>query len=90
MEKTIRIIVKGHVQGVFFRVTAKTVAEKLGIGGTVKNNADRSVEMILTAREDRLDLFIAWCHQGPPRSRVETVEVSQLADQHFSDFRITK
>ena len=77
--KTIRLIIKGKVQGVFYRATAKDVAHMLGVKGWVKNLPDNNVEIIATATDKLLQKFIAWCKQGPPKARVDEVIVEDLS-----------
>ena len=88
--KTIRLIIKGKVQGVFFRATAKDIADDLGIKGWIKNLPDRNVEIRATAYEESLQKLLAWCKQGPPKAKVEAVIVEDLDLQAFNDFRIIR
>ena len=88
--KTVRLTIKGKVQGVFYRATAKDVADQLGIKGWIKNLPDNNVEIRATSTEELLQKFIAWCKQGPPRARVEEVIVEDLVLQEFNDFRINR
>lgn len=88
--KTIRLIIKGKVQGVFFRATAKDIADELGIKGSVKNLPDRNVEIKATATEEILQKFIDWCKQGPPKARVDEVIVEELNAEEFNGFRIIR
>lgn len=88
--QTIRLIIKGKVQGVYYRANAKNVAELIGIKGWVKNLPDNSVEIKATAAEDVLQKFIGWCKQGPPRAVVDDVIVEELAFEEFKGFRIIK
>jgi len=88
--KTIRLTIKGKVQGVFYRATAKDVADRLGIKGWVKNLPDDNVEITATASDETLQKFINWCKQGPPKARVEDVIVEELDVEEFSGFRIMR
>jgi len=88
--KTVRLIIKGKVQGVFYRATAKDVADLLGIKGWVKNIPDNNVELTATATEDKLQKLIAWCKQGPPKAKVDEVIVKELELQEFNAFRIIR
>ena len=69
--KTIRLTIKGKVQGVFYRATAKDVADLIGIKGWVRNLPDHNVEITVTATEETLQKFINWCKQGPSKARVD-------------------
>jgi acylphosphatase len=88
--KTIRLTIKGRVQGVFYRATAKDVAELIGVKGWVRNLPDRNVEITVTASEDVLQKFIDWCKQGPPKATVDEVIVEDLALEEFKGFRIIR
>ena len=88
--KTIRLTIKGKVQGVFYRATAKDIADELGIKGWVRNLPDRNVEITATATEEILQKFIDWCKQGPPKARVDEVIVEELSTAEFNGFRIIR
>lgn len=87
--KCAHIFVSGDVQGVFFRRTAKSEAEKLGVVGWVRNRNDGSVEVVAQGEKDRVDKFIAWCKKGPPFAKVENVEVEWRKNlEDFEEFEI--
>jgi acylphosphatase len=72
---TKHIIVKGKVQGVFFRKNTKQIADELHIKGWVKNTDDGDVEIIAVADEDAIKKLIEWCRQGPPKAEIKDVMV---------------
>lgn len=80
MIRTVKIVVAGHVQGVFFRKFTKHKADGMGVFGTVRNRDDGCVEIIAQAEADALEPFIEWCRKGPVTARVDAVEVQQLTD----------
>lgn len=88
--KTIRLTIKGKVQGVFYRATAKDVADLLGIKGWVKNLPDNNVEIRATASEELLQKLLEWCRKGPPGAKVEEVIVEELAFEEHKGFRIIR
>ena len=88
--KTVRLTVKGKVQGVFYRATAKDVADLIGIKGWVRNHPDNNVEITATGSEETLQKFINWCKQGPPKARVDEVIIEELDLQEFNGFRIIR
>ena len=88
--KTIRLTIKGKVQGVFYRATAKDIADALGIKGWVRNLPDNNVEIKATASEEILQKFMNWCKQGPPKAKVDEVIIEELELQEFNDFRINR
>lgn len=70
----VRVIVRGLVQGVFFRASTETRAKALGLTGYVTNRADgRSVEVVAEGAKEDLDTLLSYLKVGPPRSRVEEV-----------------
>ena len=88
--KTVRLTIKGQVQGVFYRATAKDVADLTGVKGWVKNLPNDNVEITATATEETLQKFINWCKQGSPKARVDEVIVEDLELQEFNGFRIIR
>jgi len=88
--QTVRLIIKGKVQGVFYRATAKNVADLLGIKGWVRNLPDTYVEITATASQELVQKFIAWCKQGPPGANVKEVIVEELSLQDFNGFKILR
>lgn len=58
----------------FFRHSTRIEAERLGIGGTVRNLPDGSVEVFARGSERDLAQLQRWLKRGPVRARVEQVE----------------
>jgi acylphosphatase len=86
-----RIVVRGRVQGVFFRASARDEAERLGLKGLVRNLPDGGVEAIAEGEREQLEEFIAWCRRGPPLAEVEEVRVRWTpATGEFASFRVTR
>jgi acylphosphatase len=88
--QTIAITVRGLVQGVYFRHSTRTLAQETGITGTVCNRPDGSVKILATGSSDQLEKLIQWCHKGPSRSVVTSVEVENLPFQAFKGFLIVR
>ena len=65
MERLI-VRVRGKVQGVWYRASAREEAMKLGLNGWVANRPDGSVEVCVEGPRPKLERLLAWCHQGPP------------------------
>jgi acylphosphatase len=84
--KSKHILIKGKVQGVFFRATAQEKAEELGITGWVRNTRDGCVEAVANGNEEALKKFIEWCHIGPSRAKVSGVIVKDSEENNFSEF----
>jgi len=86
----IHLIIKGKVQGVFFRATAKDVAEELDIKGWVKNTREGNVEITANGNKEDLDQFIQWCKKGPSKAAVTDVIITAVDHQEFSRFKIRR
>lgn len=87
---THHLLIKGKVQGVFYRATAKNIADKLKITGWIKNTKDGDVEAMTTGTSDALNEFTTWCKQGPERANVSEVIVTAQPEMSFDDFKIMR
>ena len=88
MNKTIHLLIKGRVQGVFYRASAKEKALKAGLTGWVRNTNSGDVEILVTGTESDLSQFINWCKTGPSKARVEEVTVTDNPFISFETFEI--
>ena len=88
--QTIRLIIKGKVQGVYYRQSTREKAQQLGITGTVKNLADETVEIRASGTPEQLQQLKEWCKQGPSRALVTDVHEESLAPENFDGFRIVR
>lgn len=71
-----RVIIRGQVQGVFFRDSAQREARARGLAGWVRNQADGSVEAVIQGERAAVAALVHWCHTGPPQAAVETVDLA--------------
>jgi acylphosphatase len=69
-----RVVIRGRVQGVFFRASAEAEANRLGLCGWVRNCPDGSVELVAEGSRAGVEKLLAWCAHGPPRAVVEDVD----------------
>jgi acylphosphatase len=88
--QTVHLVIKGKVQGVFFRASTKDKAKELGIKGWVKNMPDGNVEVLAAGNKDQLENFIEWCRRGPTQAVVSDVVVSDAEESFLNEFRIIK
>ena len=85
------IIIKGIVQGVFFRANTQDVAVSHGVHGWVRNTMDGGVEAMLEGEEEAVKKVIKWCRQGPPGAMVDSVDIKWLDyTGEFTGFNITR
>jgi acylphosphatase len=71
--------IRGRVQGVGFRYSAYREAARLGLTGWVRNTPGREVELWAEGPNEDLAIFLRWLRQGPPRARVDAVDVENKA-----------
>ncbi|MFC2066535.1 acylphosphatase [Chloroflexota bacterium] len=70
---SLKAIVYGHVQGVFFRAFVAGWAKKLGLAGYVRNLPEGAVEVQAEGERKRLEELVSYLKSGPPAARVEEV-----------------
>ena len=75
-----RLIVQGHVQGVWFRGWTVDRARALGLDGWVRNRRDGTVEILASGPDAAVTELIRRCHEGPPAARVDRIEVSETGE----------
>ena len=85
---TVNLLIKGKVQGVYYRFAAKEEAEKLEITGWVKYISEGRVEIMATGTEEHLQQFIRWCRKGPEKAFVTDVIVTTLSEEPFDAFTV--
>jgi acylphosphatase len=78
MQNQIRILVKGRVQGVFYRNYTQEFALNLGIKGKVRNLKNGDVEIFAQAEKEQLESLINWTKKGSPLSKVTDVSFEEL------------
>ena len=84
-----RVVVRGRVQGVWFRASAAREAARLGVSGFARNERDGSVLVEVEGRPDAVAAMVAWCRIGPPRAEVAEVVVIDLEPLGTAGFRTT-
>ncbi len=87
--KGFRLIIRGQVQGVFFRHHTKKEADILGLKGYVRNMANGSVEIVMLTDKENTQRLIEWCNEGSPSSTVNSVDLDEIdIDENFDRFEI--
>lgn len=82
-----RIVVRGEVQGVFFRATTKEVADEMGLSGSVRNLSDGGVEIELANGEREARELLKSVKERLHAGRIEEIEMSP-SEIHCSGFTI--
>ncbi len=84
-----KIVVQGHVQGVFFRETTRRRADAEGVAGWARNLPDGSVEAVFEGEADAVERLIGFCREGPRRARVDWVDVVSEEPEGRAGFEIS-
>jgi acylphosphatase len=87
---TVQLLIEGKVQGVFFRASAKDVADQLKLTGWIRNTREGDVETVVTGDDDRVKEFIEWCKKGPRNAEVTKVRVTAREAEQFFGFTIVR
>jgi len=74
--KSVRVIVTGRVQGVWYRTWTEKKAEARDLDGWVRNLSDGTVEAVFGGAGQEVDEMIAACRSGPALARVKDVAVT--------------
>jgi acylphosphatase len=83
-----RVVVRGSVQGVFFRDSCRREARSLGVAGWVTNRRDGAVEAIFEGEREPVAALVEWCRHGPRGAHVESVDDSSEEPEGLSRFEI--
>jgi acylphosphatase len=83
-----RVVVHGHVQGVFFRDSVRRLALQRGVAGWVANRADGAVEAVFEGEPDAVERLVELCRAGPRGARVDSVDVTEEEPEGLSGFAV--
>jgi acylphosphatase len=78
MSVRVHLVVRGRVQGVWFRGAMQEEAQRHQLSGWVRNRSDGSVEAEAEGERAAVDALIVWAHEGPPAARVTEVTVERI------------
>ncbi len=84
----LQIRITGKVHGVGFRYHTRQMAETNGVYGYVKNMYDGSVFIEVEGAEEKVNEFVNWCRQGPPRAYVENIEIVDGEVKEYKEFKV--
>jgi acylphosphatase len=83
-----RVVVRGRVQGVFFRDTTRRRAESVGVAGWIANRSDGAVEAVFEGDPRAVEELVEFCRRGPGRAEVTSVEVTEEEPDGLSGFEV--
>lgn len=77
-EAQLRAIVHGLVQGVGFRWSVRQIGRQLNLRGYVRNQRDRTVEVVAEGPKRALQELLSYLQTGPSGAVVERVDSEWL------------
>jgi acylphosphatase len=83
-----RVVVHGHVQGVFFRDSTRERAQSRGVAGWVRNRPDGAVEAVFEGDPEAVESMVRFASEGPGRADVNDVEVNEEEPEGLNDFDV--
>lgn len=83
-----RVVVHGHVQGVFFRDSTRRLAQQHGVSGWISNRWDGAVEAVFEGEEEAVGRLVAFSRKGPRGAQVERVEVTEEEPEGLTGFNV--
>jgi acylphosphatase len=83
-----RVVVRGHVQGVFFRDSTRREASRRGVSGWVSNRADGAVEAVFEGSPSDVEEMVRFCSGGPRGADVRGVEVTDEPPEGLPGFEV--
>ena len=87
----VEVLIRGRVQGVFFRGWTEEQAGRRGLSGWVRNNPDGTVSALFAGPRAVVDDMLEACRQGPFAAHVDGVEVAPVEPPPASrGFRILR
>jgi acylphosphatase len=84
--KTVHLLIKGRVQGVWYRGWTVEQATARGLSGWVRNRADGTVEAVLCGGAAVVDDMVDACRRGPSSARVDHLDISSSAESVSGGF----
>ena len=85
--KAVSVVVRGRVQGVWFRGWVVEEAKARRLRGWVRNRRDGSVEALFAGPASAVDAMVSACRHGPSYARVDDIESASAAPPAEDGFR---
>lgn len=91
MKAGARFLVKGTVQGVFFRQFVKEGADELKLRGFVRNLESGDVEIVVEGEDDAIERFGNRIKKGPKHAQIRDVKVEERKwGGDFDEFKVLR
>ncbi len=73
---SLRVVIRGRVQGVWFRAWTVEQARSRDLSGWVRNRLDGAVEALFAGPAARVEEMVEACWDGPPSAHVQSVDTA--------------
>ena len=83
-----RVVVRGRVQGVFFRDTTRREAIRNGVAGWVANRRDGAVEAVFEGEPTAVEAMVRFAREGPRGASVVSVGATEERPEGLSGFAV--
>jgi acylphosphatase len=83
-----RVVVRGRVQGVFFRDSVRQRARQRGVAGWITNRWDGAVEAAFEGEPDAVERLVNYMREGPRGAEVREIEVSEEGPEGLAGFEV--
>jgi len=85
---TVRVVVRGRVQGVGYRAWTEAEASARRLNGWVRNRRDGTVEAVLAGDDAKVGDMLHVMRQGPPAAAVTALDVSAWIERVGRSFEM--
>ncbi|MCB1481620.1 MAG: acylphosphatase [Rhodobiaceae bacterium] len=87
-QRCVHVIVRGRVQGVYYRGWTNEQAMTLALDGWVRNRRDGTVEAVLNGTVQAVTKMLEMMRDGPRDAVVETIEIVSEGGSAPSGFSV--
>ncbi len=88
MTTSLRVVVAGRVQGVWYRAWTEKQAKALGLDGWVRNRRDGTVEAVFSGDGAVVESMLKALWEGPPLANVSAVDSFEHSDPVEAGFSV--
>ena len=91
MKAGARLVVKGTVQGIFFRQFVKGHADDLKLRGFVRNLESGDCEVVVEGESEGIERLLRFVKEGPKHAQIRDVVVESKKWQgEFREFKVLR
>jgi len=91
MKSGAKFVVKGTVQGIFFRQFVKGHADALKLRGFVRNLESGDVEIVVEGEDDAIERLLNKVREGPKHAQIRDVVVEKRKwSGDFGEFKVLR